>query len=78
MPAPPSTAIRTQGARRRGFALAVPEPAGNNEAQDILGVVFEDEHLLVIDNPPGGGPTPPTGNRDGTVVNACSIIAGPS
>ena len=54
------------------FVLAVPEPeAAHNEAQDIpLPVVFEDEHLLVVDKPAGLVVHPAAGNRDGTLVNA--------
>jgi len=47
-----------------------PEPA-HNEAQDIpLRIVFEDEHLLVVDKPAGLVVHPAAGNRDGTLVNA--------
>jgi len=54
------------------FLLAVPEPEpAHNEAQDIpLRVVFEDEHLLVVDKPAGLVVHPAAGNRDGTLVNA--------
>ena len=54
------------------FKLTVPEPAAaHNEAQDIpLRVVFEDEHLLVVDKPAGLVVHPAAGNRDGTLVNA--------
>jgi 23S rRNA pseudouridine1911/1915/1917 synthase len=42
-----------------------------NEAQDIaLTVVFEDEHLIVIDKPAGLVVHPAAGNLDGTLVNA--------
>jgi 23S rRNA pseudouridine1911/1915/1917 synthase len=54
------------------FALAVPEPEpAHNEAQDIpLKIVFEDEHLLVIDKAAGLVVHPAAGNRDRTLVNA--------
>jgi len=40
-------------------------------AQDIpLRVVFEDEHLLVLDKPPGLVVHPAAGHEDGTLVNA--------
>ena len=54
------------------FTLAVPEPAAaHNEPQDIpLTIVFEDEHLLVIDKPAGLVVHPAAGNFDGTLVNA--------
>jgi 23S rRNA pseudouridine1911/1915/1917 synthase len=52
--------------------VAVPEPApAHNVAQDIpLTIVFEDEHLLVIDKPAGLVVHPAAGNLDGTLVNA--------
>ncbi|MCW3798859.1 RluA family pseudouridine synthase [Sphingomonas sp. BN140010] len=54
------------------FRLAVPEAApAHNRAQDIpLRVVFEDEHLLVIDKPAGLVVHPAAGNLHGTLVNA--------
>jgi 23S rRNA pseudouridine1911/1915/1917 synthase len=54
------------------FALEVPEPRpAHNEAQDLdLNVVFEDEHLIVIDKPAGMVVHPAAGNPDGTLVNA--------
>lgn len=54
------------------FSLAIPEPEpAHNAPQDIpLAIVFEDEHLLVIDKPAGLVVHPAAGNRDGTLVNA--------
>ena len=54
------------------FSVAVPDAApAHNEAQDIpLNVVFEDEHLIVIDKPAGLVVHPAAGNLDGTLVNA--------
>jgi 23S rRNA pseudouridine1911/1915/1917 synthase len=54
------------------FSLAVPAlEASHNEAQDIaLPILFEDEHLLVVDKPAGMVVHPAAGNRDGTLVNA--------
>lgn len=54
------------------FDVTVPEPAkAHNEAQDIpLVVVFEDEHLIVIDKPARLVVHPAAGNYDGTLVNA--------
>jgi 23S rRNA pseudouridine1911/1915/1917 synthase len=54
------------------FDIHIPEPEpANNEAQDIaLKVVFEDEHLIVVDKPAGLVVHPAAGNPDGTLVNA--------
>src|SRR3954453_16293893 len=52
--------------------VAVPEPRqAHNEAQDIpLKIVFEDDHLLVVEKPAGMVVHPAAGNFDGTLVNA--------
>ncbi|RYG85921.1 MAG: RluA family pseudouridine synthase [Alphaproteobacteria bacterium] len=54
------------------FSLVIPDPTpAHNEAQDIaLNVVFEDEHLIVIDKQAGLVVHPAAGNLDGTLVNA--------
>src|SRR3954465_11077826 len=54
------------------YQVTVPEPKpAHNEAQDIaLTIVFEDEHLLVVDKPAGMVVHPAAGNADGTLVNA--------
>lgn len=54
------------------YEVTVPEPApAHNEAQDIaLDIVFEDDHLLVVDKPAGMVVHPAAGNFDGTMVNA--------
>ncbi|MDP8994808.1 MAG: RluA family pseudouridine synthase [Pseudomonadota bacterium] len=54
------------------YELAVPEPKpAHNEAQAIaLDIVFEDEHLLVVDKPAGMVVHPAAGNPDRTLVNA--------
>jgi 23S rRNA pseudouridine1911/1915/1917 synthase len=64
----PATKVKGSEALR----IAVPEPRpARNEAQDIpLIVVFEDEHLLVVDKPAGLVVHPAAGNLDGTLVNA--------
>ncbi len=41
-------------------------------------VVYEDEHLLVVDKPAGLVVHPAAGNRDGTLVNALLHHCGPS
>jgi 23S rRNA pseudouridine1911/1915/1917 synthase len=54
------------------YRVSVPEPRpAHNEAQDIaLEIVFEDDHLLVVDKPAGMVVHPAAGNFDGTLVNA--------
>ena len=63
-------AVKVRG--EESLRVAVPEPApAHNEPQDIpLKVVFEDEHLLVVDKPAGLVVHPAAGNLDGTLVNA--------
>ena len=47
---------------------AIPAEA---EAQDIpLSIVYEDEHLIVVEKPAGLVVHPAAGNLDGTLVNA--------
>src|SRR6185369_13960656 len=64
----PATKVRGEETLR----IAVPEPTpAHNIAQDIpLTIVFEDEHLLVVDKPAGLVVHPAAGNLDGTLVNA--------
>ena len=69
------TQVRDPAVKVRGdesFRLAVPEPTpAHNEPQNIpLKILFEDEHLLVVDKPAGLVVHPAAGNRDGTLVNA--------
>jgi 23S rRNA pseudouridine1911/1915/1917 synthase len=54
------------------YEVAVPEPTpAHNLPQDIaLEIVFEDEHLLVVEKPAGMVVHPAAGNADGTLVNA--------
>jgi 23S rRNA pseudouridine1911/1915/1917 synthase len=54
------------------YQVSVPEPTpAHNAAQDIaLDIVFEDDHLLVVDKPAGMVVHPAAGNLDGTLVNA--------
>jgi 23S rRNA pseudouridine1911/1915/1917 synthase len=67
--------VRDPATKVRGgeqFTLTVPEPEpAHNQPQDIpLTIVFEDEHLLVVDKPAGLVVHPAAGNREGTLVNA--------
>src|SRR6185503_1358248 len=63
-------ALKVRGTENLQLAVPEPEPA-HNEPQDIpLRVVFEDEHLLIVDKPAGLVVHPAAGNRDGTLVNA--------
>lgn len=54
------------------FAIALPATAPAEAiAQDIpLSIVFEDEHLIVVDKPAGLVVHPAAGNLEGTLVNA--------
>lgn len=54
------------------FSIALPAPMPlEAEAQAIpLAIVFEDEHLVVVDKPAGMVVHPAAGNPDGTLVNA--------
>jgi 23S rRNA pseudouridine1911/1915/1917 synthase len=69
------TAVRNPAVKARPgacYEIRVPAPRpAHNEAQDIaLEIVFEDEHLIVIDKPAGMVVHPAAGNFDGTLVNA--------
>jgi 23S rRNA pseudouridine1911/1915/1917 synthase len=63
-------AIKVQGGEN--FRVEIPEPRpAHNEPQDIpLNILFEDDHLLVVDKPAGLVVHPAAGNLDGTLVNA--------
>ena len=63
-------ATKVKGDERFELTVPAPEPA-HNEPQEIpLPIVYEDEHLLVVDKPAGLVVHPAAGNRDGTLVNA--------
>ena len=60
------------------FELPPPEPA-EPKGEDIpLDVVFEDDHLLVIDKPAGLVVHPASGHQNGTLVNALIAHCGES
>src|SRR3954447_21339440 len=63
-------ALKVRG--EESLRVAVPEPApAHNQPQDIpLNIVFEDDHLRVVDKPAGLVVHPAAGNFDGTLVNA--------
>jgi 23S rRNA pseudouridine1911/1915/1917 synthase len=68
----PASQASLKPAAGTAFAIDVPEAAPAEAiAQDIpLNIVFEDEHLIVIDKPAGLVVHPAAGNLDGTLVNA--------
>lgn len=68
----PATSVSVKVAEGTAFAIALPPTAPlAAEAQDIpLAIVFEDEHLIVVDKPAGMVVHPAAGNFDGTLVNA--------
>ena len=59
-------------ARAGEYEVRIPEPRpAHNIPQDIaLEIVFEDDHLLIVDKPAGMVVHPAAGNLDGTLVNA--------
>ena len=69
-----AAAVRDPATKVKGDELHAGRPGpppAHNEPQDIpLTIVFEDEHLLVVDKPAGLVVHPAAGNRDGTLVNA--------
>ncbi|WP_247710236.1 RluA family pseudouridine synthase [Qipengyuania huizhouensis] len=65
-----SGSAKLTGGESYVVTLPPPEPL-ETIAQNIpLDVVFEDEHLLVVNKPAGMVVHPAAGNRDGTLVNA--------
>jgi len=69
-------AVITDGSHRvkpgQGYAVHVPEPRPATPESEALplDVVFEDEHLLVLDKPAGLVVHPAPGHARGTLVNA--------
>ncbi|MFM9852427.1 MAG: RluA family pseudouridine synthase [Sphingomonadaceae bacterium] len=64
----PAIKVRADAA----YEILIPAPrTSENEAQDIdLVIVYEDDHLLVVDKQAGLVVHPAAGNFDGTLVNA--------
>jgi len=67
-------------AREGLYLIAVPEPLpAEPQPEDIpLTVLFEDEHLIVIDKPAGMTVHPAPGHQTGTLVNALLFHCGDS
>lgn len=68
-------AVNDAASKRYGgkpFKLAIPAPRPDKaEPQDItLDIVFEDDHLIIVDKPAGLVVHPAAGHADGTLVNA--------
>jgi 23S rRNA pseudouridine1911/1915/1917 synthase len=63
-------AMKTLGGA--AYEIDIPDAVpAHNTAQDIaLDIVFEDDHLLIVDKPAGLVVHPAAGNFDGTLVNA--------
>jgi len=68
----PAASGSAKAAPGMAYTLDIPPAAAAEaRAQDIpLQVVFEDEHLIVVDKPAGLVVHPAAGNPDGTLVNA--------
>ena len=68
----PATQTSAKAEKGTLYRITVPRPAPAQAVpQDIpLDVVFEDEHLIVVDKPAGMVVHPAAGNPDGTLVNA--------
>lgn len=67
-----ATSAKAKAAQGASFQITLP-PATEPEAQpqDIpLNIVYEDDHLVVVDKPAGMVVHPAAGNPDGTLVNA--------
>ncbi|ESQ88444.1 ribosomal large subunit pseudouridine synthase D [Asticcacaulis sp. AC460] len=74
-------AVITDGkhkARPGDYSLSIPAPvSANPEPQDIpLDILFEDEHLIIVNKAPGMAAHPAPGTRDGTLVNALLFHCG--
>ena len=71
---PEGVQVRDPAAKAKpgAYEVRIPEPApAHNEPQDIaLEIVYEDDHLVIVDKPAGMVVHPAAGNFDGTLVNA--------
>lgn len=71
---PEGVQVRDPAAKAKpgAYEIRIPEPApAHNEPQDIaLEIVYEDDHLVIVDKPAGMVVHPAAGNFDGTLVNA--------
>ncbi|HEV2079069.1 MAG TPA: RluA family pseudouridine synthase [Allosphingosinicella sp.] len=71
---PAGTQVRDPASKAQAgaYEVRVPEPkTAHNQPQDIaLEIVYEDDHLLVVDKPAGMVVHPAAGNFDATLVNA--------
>ena len=63
---------------RISVAIPAPEPASPVPQSMALAVVFEDDHLIVLDKPAGLVVHPSAGHADGTLVNALVAHCGDS
>lgn len=77
-----ATSASAKAAAGAGFVIHIPPPDDPQASpQDIpIVVVFEDEHLIVVDKAAGMVVHPAAGNADGTLVNAllhhCAVNGG--
>ncbi len=67
-------------AKAGDYSLTIPAPTNATpEPQDLpLEILFEDEHLIVVNKPVGMAAHPAPGTRDGTLVNALLYHCGDS
>ena len=63
-------AVKVRGTEQFSLQVPEPEPAHNVGEEIPLTIVFEDDHLLVVDKAAGMVVHPAAGNRAGTLVNA--------
>ena len=68
----PSTAGKKKVAAGETYTVLIPppEPAAPEPQQIALDILYEDDHLIVVNKPAGMVVHPAAGNPDGTLVNA--------